>query len=255
MNLAVMPVSRASQIPLYHQVANDIRQRIVSGVWGVGDRIPSEPELTQMYRASRMTIRQALALLAREGLVSRQPGRGSFVIGPQITAGPTRLTSFTAEMRDKGLKAWSDVLAFELVRPDADVSSALGLPETAEAIRLERLRYGDDQPLGLQSTWLPADRFPNFLAIDFSSASLYEELEQRFATVIDEAIETYTATILESGTAELLHTGAGTAGFVVERVAFSAGEAVEYTRSIMRGDRYRVQMRLQRATRAAEPER
>lgn len=239
-------VSRSSQIPLYHQVANDIRSRIGSGAWEPGRRIPTESELIELYGASRITIRQALANLTQEGLITRHPGRGSFVRDATIVASPSRLTSFTGEMRAKGVVASSKVLSFEVVGAADDVARHLALPAGTPALRLKRLRYGDGEPLGVQVTTLATPLFLELLNVDFSSASLYEELERRFGVVIDDAHETFTATSLDGEVASLLGVQDGVPGFLVERIGLSRGRPIEHTRSLMRGDRYRIQIRLHR---------
>ncbi len=242
-------VSRSSQIPLYHQVANDIRDRIASGAWEPGRQIPTEPELSNLYGASRITIRQALANLSQEGLISRQRGRGSFVRDARIIARPSRLTSFTAEMRAKGVVTSSRVLSFEVAPADDAVAARLGLPLASSTLRLERLRFGDGEPIGVQTSTLPAAPFLGLLDVDFSKMSLYVELERRYGVVIDDAHETFIATIHEGGAAALLGVPHPAPGFIVERVGLSRGRPIEYTRSLMRGDRYQVQIRLHRSSR------
>lgn len=240
------PVSRASQIPLYQQVANDLRQRILSGAWAPGRRIPSELELIAACRASRVTIRQALTELTQEGLLSREPGRGSFVRDPSITVGPHELKSFTSEMQARGLRASARVLSVDVRLAADDVAGRLGVHPGDRVVRIERLRLGDSEPVGLQVTFLPAAIFPGLETIDFHNASLYEELQHRYGTVIEEAEETYVATRVEGDTASALEVPDGTPGLLVERVGWSTGRPVEFTRSVMRGDRYRVQIRLRR---------
>jgi GntR family transcriptional regulator len=240
------PVSRESQIPLYHQVANDLRERIVSGAWPVGRRIPTEQELTRLFGASRITIRQALRNLEQEGLVSREPGRGSFVRDATITAGPRRLTSFTQEMRARGQAPSSRVLSLAEVPADELVAAQLGLEAGDPVVRLDRLRFGAGEAVGIQTAHLPSARFPGLTEVDFSQASLYEQLQQRYGTTIDEAEETYIVARIEGEAAERLEVPSGTPGLVVERVSWSGRHAIEFTRSVMRGDRYRVVVRLRR---------
>lgn len=231
------------------QTETSVRERIVSGSWTPGRRLPSEAELTEIYGASRITVRQALANLAAEGLVSREPGRGSFVRDPNITVGPRRLTSFTDEMHARGMRQSSIVLSSRIEPADARTAERLSVATGTSTFRLERLRYGDGQPIGIQLTHLLAADAAGLEALDFSDRSLYGELEGRAGIVIDEAEETYIAATIESPDAERLGVPPGSPGLVVERVGVSAGRIVEFTRSLMRGDRYRVQIRLRRPVR------
>lgn len=248
-------VSRASQIPLYHQVANSLRERITSGAWGPGRRLPSEHDLVARYGASRITIRQALAELTHEGLILRERGRGSFVRDSTITAGPHELTSFSAEMRARGLKASSRVLSVGVVAADSATAQRLDIAEGNPVIRIERLRFGDGEPMGVQLAFLPASEFPGLENADFASTSLYEELEQRYGAVIEEADETFIVAGVDGDAARHLDLPSGSPCLIVERIGWSGGRPVEFTKSVMRGDRYRVQLRLRRRAMGHRPAR
>lgn len=239
-------VSRNSQVPLYHQVANDLRARIASGTYLPGRRIPAEQELIEAYWVSRITVRQALAVLTQEGLITRQRGKGSFVRTRAITAGPRDLTSFTQEMRIRGLNPSSRVLDVGVVPADGRVSEHLEVASADAVLRLKRLRLGDGEPIGIQIAHVPAALFPGLESVDFGRASLYEELERRSGVPIEEAEETYVAGCVDEESAPLLGVPCGAPALMVERVSRSGGRPVEYTLSIMRSDRYRVQMRLRR---------
>lgn len=244
------PVSRSSQVPLYHQIANDLRRRIASGAWPAGTQMPGEEELTQIYGVSRITVRQALAILVQEGLVVRHPGRGSFVREPSITAGPRRLTSFSEEMRARGLAPSSKVLDARMVPADDAVAEQLRITPGTPVFRLERLRFGDGQPIGIQVAYIPVDHFPGIESVDFSQASLYAEMERRSGLPIEEAEEVYIVGQADRRVARELGVSVGSPIFIVERRAWSGGTVVEFTRSIMRGDRYRIQVRLRRSVSA-----
>jgi GntR family transcriptional regulator len=241
------PVSRSSQIPLHHQVANDLCDLILSGAWAPGERIPGELELIELYGASRTTIRHALADLAQDGLVTRHAGRGSFVRDPTITVGPRALTSFSEEIRARKLAPSSRILSQAVVLADLDVAERLHVPEGTPVFRLERLRYGNGEPIGLQIAHLPAELFPDLELVDLAQRSLYEVLDERYHIEIEDADETYVATTVDGEIGTHLQVPAGSAGLIVERVGWADGRPVEFTRSIMRGDRYRVNIRLHRS--------
>lgn len=245
----VSKVSRGSALPLYHQIASDLRQRILSGSWKAGERIPSEPELAALYRTSRVTVRQALRILSDEGLVSREPGRGSFVRDSSLAAKSRRLTSFTVEMTSRGMHPTAIVLSQQTLAASDEVADALDLPHGATVLQLCRLRRGDAEPMGLQTSYVSHDRFPAIAQVDFTSASLYSELHARYGIVIDEADEAYRATTVnDEATAHLLAVPVGSPALSVMRRAFSHGEAVEYATSLMRADHYHIEMHLTQAS-------
>ncbi len=242
---AVSNVSRGSALPLYHQIASDLRHRILSGSWKAAERIPSEPELAALYKTSRVTVRQALRILSDEGLISREPGRGSFVRDNSLAAKSRRLTSFTVEMTSRGLRPTATVLNQQTLAASDEVADALDLPHGTTVLQLYRLRLGDTEPMGLQTSYVSHERFPAIAQVDFTSASLYDELHARYGIIIDEADEAYRATtVTDQATADLLAVPLGSAALSVMRRAFSHGEAVEYATSLMRADHYHIEMHL-----------
>lgn len=104
-------VDVSSPIPYYLQISESLRARIQAGEWPRGSQIPTEAELCQAYDVSRITIRQALALLVRDGLLVRGRGKGTFVREPNLTAAPRTVSSFTTELRELGMKAGARILA------------------------------------------------------------------------------------------------------------------------------------------------
>lgn len=237
-------MSRSSPLPLYHQVELDMRQRIKSGEWPPAEQIPTESELCTIYGASRVTIREAVRRLTDEGLLIRRRGSGTFVREERITAGVRGLTSFTEEMAALGLRGGSRVLSAVTETCPRAVSDRLRLPEEAEVISIKRLRLVDGTPMGIQTAYLPADRFPGLDKVDFGNGSLYAILAERYGVVPVEAEETFEVTAIRAADARLLEAPAGSCGFRVERLTFDDRDAFEFVTSIMRGDRYRVRIGL-----------
>ena len=126
--------------PLYRQLAEDLRARILAGEFAVSEPMPTEAQLSARYRASRITVRHALALLDQEGLVHREQGRGSFVRPRGITVGPRRLTSFTQELRERGSRQGSDLIAVERMPLPSDAPLDPG--PSGDCIRIERVLTG-----------------------------------------------------------------------------------------------------------------
>ncbi len=150
-------------------------------------------------------------------------------------------------MRSRGLTPSSRVLSVGVVAAEATVAARLSIPPGEPIVRLERLRLGDGEPVGVQVAHVPAAAFPGLEAVDFAETSLYEELERRSGVPIEEAEETYIVGSADAEAARNLDVPPGTPVLIVERVAWEGGRPVEFTRSVMRGDRYRVQVRLRRS--------
>jgi GntR family transcriptional regulator len=230
--------------PLYRQLADDLRRRIARGEFAVGQSIPTEVRLSADYRTSRITVRHALALLEQEGLVHREQGRGSFIRPRAIAVGPRRLTSFSEELRERGLRHGSVLVSVRDVPAPVDVSLDLG-PE-ARCMRVERVRRADDRAIAHQVTYLPSELGDGLAEALGSDGSLYGFLRSRHALEVDSADETYRVGAADGSAAELLGLPVGSPVFVVERVGFAGARRVEWTHSVVRGEDYEVHVHLRR---------
>lgn len=247
-------LDRGRPEPLYHQLEIELRERILSGEWQSGTKIPTEEHLGTIYGVSRITVRQALRNLVQHGYLERGQGRGTFVRDPVLVAGERGLRSFSEEMRALDLRPGSRLLeAREIPARDA-VAEHLWLRHGAMVHQLRRLRTGDGKPIGLQTAHLPAERFPDLGRHLRSAASLYDTLRERYGIVLDHARETFAVVRVHDDIAHLLGVKAGDPAFGVERVAFDAHGPLEYTVSVMRGDRYRIQWVLHDRTPNPVPE-
>lgn len=231
-------------VPLHLQVERDLQTRIEAGDWHPGDRIPTEDQLCELYKVSRITVRQALGRLVNRGLLVRERGRGTFVRNPALTVGARQVTSFTTELAGLGLRAGAKVLDVGLGPADAATATALQIAESDPVVMIRRLRTGDDQPIGVQTSHLPAARFPGLENLDIADRSLYEVLRTQYGVRATEAVETFTAAGIGRAEAELLEVRPRTCGFFVERITLDASGPFERVMSVMRGDRYRVRFAL-----------
>lgn len=234
-------VDRERPEPLYHQLATALRERILSGEWPPGTKIPTEDQLGEMYGVSRVTIRSAVRTLVEAGFLERGQGRGTFVREPTLTAGERGLLSFSDEMRALGLRPGSRMLELDTVPAPAGVAERLALEPRAPVHRIRRLRTGDGRPIGLQTAHLPAERFVHLPEAMNEGASLYRVLQDRYGVVLGQARETFSVTQLAARDARTLGVEPGACAFHVERVAVDEHGPFEYTLSRMRGDRYRIQ--------------
>lgn len=235
------PLLRNQGIPLYHQLKTLLREQIRSGVLKPGERLPSEEQLAARYGVSLITARRALADLAAEGLLRRLQGRGTFVAEPALSQGPRELTSFSQEMRRRGLEPSSRVLEQVVVEADEQVAAALQLPVGSAVLRLRRLRLAGSEPMGLQTAYVSLALAPGLEKENFERASLYEILSLRYGILPARAREIYSAVSLTSAQARLLGQSRGAAALAVTRTTWDReGKPFELVHSLMRGDRYQV---------------
>ena len=168
----------------------------------LGDRLPSERELSLRWGVARMTVRHAMDALVAEGLVERRQGSGTYVI-PQPLVRLLGLTSFSQDMRERGLVPSSRLMAFETIRADATVARQLGLQPGDRVIRFTRLRSGSGEPMAIETVCIPAVLVPG-LGPDDLAGSLYELLARRYRIVPDSASVTIEPVLPDPATRTLL---------------------------------------------------
>jgi GntR family transcriptional regulator len=201
------------------------------------EMLPPERELAARFKVSRMTIRQALRSLADDGLIYAVRGVGTFVTEPKVSK-DLALSSFSEDMRARGLRPGSRLISAEVLDADAAVAKDLGIEPGSPAFRIERLRTADDVPVAHEQAVLPARLFPRLLDQDLDG-SLYELMERRFRIRVDRAQQTTRAVNLGKRLADLLAVPPRTAALHVRRIGIdSQGRVVERTDTLYRGDRY-----------------
>jgi len=242
-------VDPKSYLPRYVQLANILRQRIVRGEWAALQPIPSERQLEQIYSVSRTTIRQAIDLMVRQGFLYREHGKGTFVSPQKLQKGIWELTSFSEDMKRRGLTPGQKILEIGYVEPPEDVRAHLELPPNCDRIlRIERLRLGDDVPMGIQTSYLLLPEGQTFSREEVeASGSIYRMLQEKFHLIPTEADETLEVTLATPHEASLLGIKPGSPLLLSERTTYSQNRrAMEFVKILYRGDRYRYYAKLTR---------
>lgn len=219
-------------------VADAIRQ----GGHRPGDRLPPERELAARLDVSRSTLRLALHDLERAGVVVRRPGRGggTFVAAPKLERDLGGFAGLSEYIRRQGMTAGARVLGVALAGAGPVIAGALRIAPRDPVIAITRVRLADGEPIALERSRFPAERFPG-LAEQALGGSLYELLHERYGEAPHRAVERIEPVAADEETAALLGVGPGTPLLAVERVAFNAaGDPIEQADDLFRGDRTRV---------------
>ncbi len=227
--------------PAYAQIEDRLTEAISSGDLRTGDRLPAERDLAEQLGVSRMTLRQALQTLERRGLVRRTVGRqgGTFIAEPKIER-DVAVAGLTELLRRQGHRAGATVLSAHEGSSSSRTAAALGLDRGAHVLEVVRLRLSDGEPLALEQSLFPAERFAGLLDLQLDG-SLYGLLESTYRVPVRRAVERLEPIIAGAREAQLLSVGVGSPLLLVERTAFDAhGVPVEYARDRFRGDRTRV---------------
>ena len=233
---------RPATEPKYYSVKRHLLEFI--GSLAPGAAVPTERELALQMQTSRTTVRQALGELVVEGRLVRRQGSGTYVAEPKLTW-PLYLASFTEQVTASGFTPSAEVLGTQRIAATADLSERLHLNVRAPVYRLERLRLADNWPIAVETSWLPAARFPGLTRLIRTRGSLHEILSSHYGVTPqtgEESIETAPATPREAGP---LQVDVGTPMLVVSRDNFdSYGTPVELGRTWFRGDRVTLVTRL-----------
>ncbi|MDF2626663.1 MAG: GntR family transcriptional regulator [Symbiobacteriaceae bacterium] len=227
-------------IPLYYQIKARLLEAIENGQLKPGDRVMSERELTTQFGVSRMTARQALTEMESQGFLFRVQGKGTFVATPKLEQPLAGLTSFTEDMRRRGLEPAARVISAEETVAGRKVARALGVGETASIYRLERLRLAGGEPMALEVSHIPSSFVPGLLDRGPVEHSLYRVLDERYGLQLIRANQSLEAVAANPYEAEVLKVREGTPLLLLERVSRDAQDRnIEFVRSLYRGDRYR----------------
>jgi len=242
----MMTVDKTASQPIYRQVIHALRERLERGELLPGGRAPSERELADLYDISRMTARGALRELIRDGLLYTVPGKGTFVAWPKMQQPLNTLTSFTEDMRARGLLAGTRVLGQGIEVSSSAVTERLRLSASAPVVVIRRVRLANEEPMCVETVHLDAERFGPLLRYDLAHRSLYDALNEFGVTLVraDQQIE---ATNARTRDATLLGVPRGSALLSIERTSYDPEDhPVEAVNSLYRGDRYRFNVQLQR---------
>ncbi len=211
---------------------------------GPGTGLASERDLAQELGVSRPTVRAAIDELARTGLLVRQRGRGTFTSPHKLTQELAGSTSGLAVPPAEG--HWTSyVVAFTTSSASPPKAARLEIEPGDPVLRVTRVRQVDDEPIAIEHLELPAGLVPGLVPADMESGNFYRLLRDRFGITVSDAVQTMEPAVTNPEQAELLDVPVYAPILQVERITRDTrGRIVELTRSVYRGDRYRITSKL-----------
>jgi len=246
-------VSAVSRIPRYHQIAQSLRHRIDAGLLLPGARLDNQRRLAREFKVTLMTLRHALEILDRDGLITRRHGLGTFVAAPSIDYDILRLRALAGDLSANGEDVATRFLRSQFERPDPRVARALRVAEGARVFALERLRLVDGRPMSLQISYVPRAMGEELAKADLAVTPLRHVLAYKLGIEITAARETVAAVQLDARAARELGCRRGAPAFRSDRVSTSAdGTPIVYDRAFIPGDRFRITRHLVYRNESAE---
>lgn len=238
MSLSDRSINKDVPIPMYYQLKEFIIDEIQRGNLMPGDSIPTEIELSQMFRISRTTVRQAVIELVRDGYLYRVKGKGTFVAKPKIMQDFMRkLETFADQMKRLGMTPKTKVLECKMVRASEKVADALEVAKGENVIKLVRLRFANDEPIVLVDSYLPSS-CACVLDHDMEKESLYDVLSKDVETKVCRVIRQIEATTAGQLESDLMNIKRGYPIQLTTTIAYNQnGRPMEYSIARYRGDK------------------
>lgn len=235
-------------VPRYYQLKEILEKRIQSGEFQPGDQFPTDESLCQEYGLSRGTVRRAIDILAEEGRLRREQGRGTFVSPSRLSPVYFRLADFAEDMRQRGREPSTELLRLRVFPADEETAARLQIPPGEDVVEIARLRLADGMPMAYETRCLAYKLCPQLLDDDLEHESIHSLLIDRYNIPLIRACHTIEARVLSDEEAELLQVEPGSAGFSVDRVTYTIDDRpVTWYRTFYRGDEYRFTAEFQRS--------
>ena len=223
---------------LYTEVYNRILAEIRSGEYPENSPLPAERFLCDKYHVSRSTLRTALNLLSKKNIVYTLPGAGTFVQPKYYTQSLNGFYSFGETLKEENTSIKNDILDYNLISLDQTLAQKINYSEGSIFHKIVRLRSVNDAPVMVEASYLPQSRFLNIDLNAFVNDSMYEFLRTSYHLSPDKATETFKSIIPLQHEKDLLQIYGNIPCMLLERYTYERCNLVEYTRSVIRGDKY-----------------
>ncbi|NCJ06561.1 phosphonate metabolism transcriptional regulator PhnF [Synechococcales cyanobacterium C] len=225
-------------LPLYLQIAGQLRRNIQEPVFKVGDRLPTETELSERFGVNRHTLRRAIEVLRQEGIVGVERGRGTFVMADPIAVPIGKRVRFNESLKAQSLQPLWQVLRIVEINADAKLSKRLEIVVGVAVILFERLSSIDDIPISIASSHFPGHHFPELVEHCETYRSISKMLQQEYDCDRIRRSTRLSARLAQANDARLLKMPANGPILLSESINVDQnGVVIEYGVTRFRGDR------------------
>lgn len=230
-----------SAVPLYHQMSDTILKEIQNGTFAPGSKIPTEFELSESYKVSRVTVRKALAELADKGYLERRSGKGTFVAEKKLQRGlSNNVLSFTEMCKMMGMTPGAKTIKIALEEPSAKDAELIGLKPDEKIVVLERIRYANDNPVMIEINKYP-ESFSFLFGEDLNDTSLFTILEEKYNIIPDHSSKVIDIVFANTREAKELNITKGYPLLRIDSVTHDADEKLSYiSTQLCIGDRFKL---------------
>lgn len=217
-------------IPLHKQISDWLKQEIRSGALEENEKLPSENDLSDKFDVSRVTVRRALQTLENDQLIYRCQGLGSFVSDQRTHQSFSFLNDFSEELAGSGLKPSSKLLSFghENIKDKKGILSYLDLRNKEIAVKIERIRLGNGDPIAYDTTWMPVFYGQLIEGYDLENTTIFKILEKEFEIPIEKGCYRIESTLAGDELASHLSVEKNTPLLLINRIAYTIGDKPVY---------------------------
>lgn len=214
------------RIPAYKAMHDHLKNEIKSGKYPIGELLPTEAELEKSFQVSRTTVRQAMGLLEKEGLVEIKQGRGTIVLDYKTRQDLNKVTSVTESLRRRGYEVRTKSMDIDQIPAEELLAKDLGTVQGSPVARVQRIQLADEKPVVVMKNYIPCDLVPGIQQYIGHFSALYQFLEEQYQIEIDAAKDKITAKPADFTESEMLGVPIGTVLLCIHRVCFQNGRAV-----------------------------
>ncbi len=234
-------------LPLYTQIREVVRRRILDGSYAPHSQMPSEAQMMEAFGVSRITIRQALGDLQKEGLIFKVPGKGSFVSKPKAFQNLSRLQGFGEAMTPAGYETYAQVLSARAVPAEAAVAQRLQVAPGEKVFEIQRLRHLNREPISVDVSYFPLPLGQRLAQEDLPARDIFVILENDYGLHLTHADVSIDAISATEPLARLLRTPEDAPLLRIERLTFADDQPLDFEYLYYRGDAFQYRLRVERS--------
>lgn len=239
-------VTAISPVPLHTQIREVLRRQILDGTYPPHSQMPSESQMMNSFGVSRITIRQALGDLQKEGLIFKVMGKGSFVAKPKAFQSLSRLQGFGEAMSPSGYETYSLLLSAREVEASAVVAQRFSIKPGAQVFEIQRLRYLNREPISVDVSYFPVEIGRRLVQEDLAARDIFVILENDFGLNLTHADLQLEAICADESLARHLDISEGAPLLRMERMTYAGETPVDFEFLYYRGDAFQYRLRIDR---------
>ncbi|HUK99486.1 MAG TPA: GntR family transcriptional regulator [Nitrospirota bacterium] len=235
-----------ASIPVYYQIRNTIKDWIVNKDYSYGDKIPSENELAELFKVTRLTVRQGISLLVQEGLLIRKRGEGTFVTADEnlVRSLGLEFTGFMDDLFYEVSRTKTKSVIIEKITSTKSVKEKLDLAND-DIIRIKRVRLLNNKIFAYTINYISPALGSQITEKELLKKPMLKIIEQDIGIEFEEALQTIEASFADPETAEKLEIAPGSPILFVERIMYAKNQKpIELVQTSYSGEHYKYVVRL-----------